>query len=168
MYECLRDVKAASQRASWKNGDAPAAVLEEFEGFEKGFREAMDDDLNTAGALGHVFGMVRLMNRLLEDKAVRNKEGFRQLIERFFALADAWSDVLGVFGEEPSAFLEGLRDIRALRSGIDMDKVNALLAERAEARSAKDFARSDAARDALAAMGVEVRDTPSGAVWDIA
>jgi cysteinyl-tRNA synthetase len=128
----------------------------------------MDDDLNTAGALGHVFGMVRLMNRLLEDKAVRNKEGFRQLIERFFKLADAWSDVLGVFGVEPTAFLEGLRDIRALRSGIDMEKVKALLAERAEARAAKDFARSDAARDALAAMGVEVRDTPSGAVWDIA
>ena len=168
VYECLRDVKAASQRASWKNGDAPAAVLDEFEGFEKGFREAMDDDLNTAGALGHVFGMVRLMNRLLEDKAVRNKEGFRQLIERFFAQAEAWSDVLGVFGEEPSAFLEALRDIRAVRSGIDMEKVNTLLAERAEARAAKDFARSDAARDALAAMGVEVRDTPSGAVWDIA
>ena len=78
------------------------------------------------------------------------------------------TDVLGVFGEEPTAFLEGLRDIRALRSGIDMEKVKALLAERAEARAAKDFARSDAARDALAAMGVEVRDTPSGAVWDIA
>ena len=117
---------------------------------------------------GDVFGMVRLMNRLLEDKAVRNKEGFRLLIERFFKLADAWSDVLGVFGEEPTAFLEGMRDIRAVRSGIDMDKVKALLAERAEARAAKDFARSDAARDALAAMGVEVRDTPSGAVWDIA
>ena len=42
------------------------------------------------------------------------------------------------------------------------------MAERAEARAAKDFARSDATRDALAAMGIEVRDTPSGAVWDIA
>ena len=99
---------------------------------------------------------------------IASQEGFRLLIERFFKLADAWSEVFGVFGEEPTAFLEGLRDIRALRSGIDMEKVNALLAERAEARAAKDFARSDAARDALAAMGVEVRDTPSGAVWDIA
>ena len=54
VYECMRDVKAASERASWKNGDAPADVLDEFEGFEKGFREAMDDDLNTAAALGHV------------------------------------------------------------------------------------------------------------------
>jgi len=168
VYECLRDVKVASQRASWKNGETPAAVQEEFDALEKGFRDAMDDDLNTAGALGHVFGMVRLMNRILEDKALRNKEGTRQLIERFFVCAKAWSDVLGVFGVEPSVFLEELRDTRAVRSGIDMEKVNALLAERAEARAAKDFARSDAARDELAAMGVEVRDTPSGAVWDIA
>ncbi|MBR3881088.1 MAG: cysteine--tRNA ligase [Mailhella sp.] len=168
VYECLRDVTAASQRASWKNGETPAAVQEEFDALEKGFRDAMDDDLNTAGALGHVFGMVRLMNRILEDKALRNKEGTRQLIERFFVCAKAWSDVLGVFGVEPSAFLEELRDTRAVRSGIDMEKVNALLAERAEARAAKDFARSDAARDELATMGVEVRDTPNGAVWDIA
>lgn len=168
VYECLRDVKVASQRASWKNGDMPAAVLEEFEVFEKGFREAMDDDLNTAAAIGHVFGTVRLMNRILEDKALRNKEGARQLIERFFKLAEAWSDVLGVFGAEPATFLEELRDIRALRSGIDMARVKSLLDERAEARAAKDFARSDAVRDALAEMGVEVRDTPSGVVWDIA
>ena len=143
-------------------------MLDEFEMLEKGFFEAMDDDLNTAGALGHVFGMVRLMNRVLEDKSLRNKAGIRDLLSRFDALAASWADVLGVFGAEPSAFLEELRDTRAVRAGIDVDKVVKLMAERADARAARDFARSDATRDALAAMGIEVRDTPSGAVWDIA
>ena len=155
-------------RETWKKGDMPASVLDEFEPLEKGFFEAMDDDLNTAGALGHVFGMVRLINRILEDKALRNKEGIRALLERFDALSRAWADVLGVFGTDPAVFLEELRDTRAQRAGIDMEKVRALMAERAEARAAKDFARSDATRDALIAMGIEVRDTPSGAVWDIA
>lgn len=168
VYECLRDVHAAGLRESWKKGETPASVLDEFDMLEKGFFEAMDDDLNTAGALGHVFGMVRLMNRILEDKGLRNKEGIRALLERFTALAGVWSDVLGVFGREPSEFLEELRDTRAGRAGIDVNKVMELMAERAEARAAKDFARSDATRDALAAMGIEVRDTPSGAVWDIA
>ena len=135
---------------------------------EKGFFEAMDDDLNTAGALGHVFGMVRLMNRILEDKGLRNKEGIRDLLLRFIKLAGVWSDVLGVFGADPAEFLDELRNTRAERAGIDVNKVVELMAERAEARAAKDFARSDATRDALAAMGIEVRDTPSGAVWDIA
>ena len=132
------------------------------------FIAAMDDDLNTAGALGHVFGMIRLMNRILEDKGLRNKEGIRDLLGSFIELAGVWSDVLGVFGAEPTAFLEELRNTRAERLGIDVNKVVELMAERAEARAAKDFARSDATRDALAAMGIEVRDTPSGAVWDIA
>lgn len=168
VYECLRDTGIAGRRASWKQGDVPAEVVEEFELLEKGFFSAMDDDLNTAGALGHVFGAVRLMNRILEDKALRNREGVRGLLERFGKLAQSWSGVLGVFGAEPSNFLEELRDIRAVRSGIDMDRVRNLMEERAQARAARDFARSDATRDALAAMGVEVRDTPSGPVWDIA
>ncbi len=168
VYECLRDVRAARGRESWKKGETPASVLDEFETLEKGFFEAMDDDLNTAGALGHVFGMVRLMNRILEDKSLRNKDGIRDLLARFDALAGTWSDTLGVFGAEPAVFLEELRDTRAERSGIDVEKVMKLMAERAEARAARDFARSDATRDALAGMGIEVRDTPSGAVWDIA
>ena len=48
-----------------------------------------------------------------------------------------------------------------------MNKVAGLVRERQEARAAKDLARSDAARDGLAALGVEVRDTPEGPVWDI-
>ena len=51
VYECLRDVRAARGRESWKKGETPASVLDEFEMLEKGFFEAMDDDLNTAGAL---------------------------------------------------------------------------------------------------------------------
>ena len=52
--------------------------------------------------------------------------------------------------------------------GLDTARVERLLAERAEARARKDFSRADAAREAIAAMGVEVRDTPAGPVWDIA
>lgn len=168
VYECLRDTRAASCRESWKKGETPASVLDEFETLEKGFFEAMDDDLNTAGALGHVFGMIRLMNRILEEKALRNKDGIRDLLARFASLAKAWSDILGVFGADPAAFLEELRNTRAARAGIDVNRVEALMAERAAARAARDFARSDATRDELASMGIEVRDTPSGAVWDIA
>ena len=49
----------------------------------------------------------------------------------------------------------------------DTARVENLLAERSEARAAKDFTRADAARDALSALGVQVRDTPEGPVWDI-
>ena len=48
-----------------------------------------------------------------------------------------------------------------------MNKLVELLREPQEARASKHFARSDAARDELAALGVEVGDTPEGPVWDI-
>jgi cysteinyl-tRNA synthetase len=47
------------------------------------------------------------------------------------------------------------------------DRIEALLAERAAARKARDFARADALRDGLAAAGVEVKDTPQGADWSL-
>jgi len=75
--------------------------------------------------------------------------------------------VLGVFGLRPEAFLAQLKDCRAARAGIDAGRVEALLAERLEARKTKDFARSDAIRDELAVLRVEVKDTPQGQAWDV-
>ena len=128
----------------------------------------MDDDLNTAGALGSVFGAVRLVNRLLEDKAEKNKEGCRDLLGGFLELARAWGAILGVFCQPPQRFLLDLRELRAKRQGIDPAKIGELLEERARARSARDYAAADLVRSRLTEMGVEVRDTPEGAVWDIA
>jgi cysteinyl-tRNA synthetase len=51
--------------------------------------------------------------------------------------------------------------------GLDVAKIEALLVERKEARSQKDFARADAVRDALAQMGVEVMDTAAGTTWKV-
>ena len=73
-----------------------------------------------------------------------------------------------MFGSDPETFLRELRNVRAARMGLDTARVEELLAQRAEARKQKDFARADAARDAILALGVEVRDTPTGPVWDIA
>ena len=90
------------------------------------------------------------------------------LLDDFAVSSAAWSDILGVFGTNPEVFLRELRDIKAVRMGLDTARVERLLAERAEARARKDFSRADAAREAIASMGVEVRDTPAGPVWDIA
>ena len=125
------------------------------------------DDLNTAGALGHVFSAVRLAGRVSEDKNLRKSEGGRDLFARIKADVADWASELGIFEREPAAFLEALRDNRAARAGIDPAKVQELLDARAQARKDKDFAQSDAIRDELAAMHVEVKDTPQGATWDV-
>jgi cysteinyl-tRNA synthetase len=128
----------------------------------------MDDDLNTAAALGHVFGIMRLANRVMDDKGVNKLAPARDLLETIRAAAGRWYDTLGLFGREPAEFLEELRMKRLTRKGIHLDLVAGKLAERVTARAHKDFAATDAIRAELAALGVEVRDTPDGQTWDVA
>ena len=116
----------------------------------------MDDDLNTAQALGHVFGAVRLAGRVLEDKTLAKSRETADLARRLLADLAAWGEELGVFDQDSQAFLADLKACRAARLGIDPARVDALVAERQDARKAKDFARSDAIRDELAALGVTV------------
>ena len=167
VYECLREVDKALARENWKPGAAPAELVEELKQQDQSFMDALEDDVNTAAAMGHLFNMVRIAGRVLEDKKLRNSEGGRDILKAFRDATAKWDTLLGLFAQKPEDFLASLREIRARRRGLDMNKVVELLRERQEARAAKDFARSDAARDALAALGVEVRDTPEGPVWDI-
>ena len=75
--------------------------------------------------------------------------------------------VLGILAHPPATWLERRRDRLVRQRGLDPERILALIAERAEARRQKDFARSDALRDQLLAMGVELRDGPSGTQWKV-
>ncbi|MDR1857019.1 MAG: cysteine--tRNA ligase [Desulfovibrio sp.] len=169
VYSCLSDVRETlAGKASGKSVPLPKDVAEEAERIPRAFEEAMDDDLNTAMAMGHIFSMVRLANRVLETKGLRQGLQGHALLESFLGLMEDWGGQLGLFAEPPQAFLDGLRAIQARRAGIDMTRVEGLLAERLEARQRKDFSASDALREELQTLGVIVRDTPRGQTWDIA
>jgi cysteinyl-tRNA synthetase len=75
--------------------------------------------------------------------------------------------VLGLFNQDPKAFLLRRREKKAAAKGIDAARVEALIAERADARKSKDFAAADRARDALKAMGVEIMDAPGATTWKV-
>ena len=150
VYECLREVDKALARENWKPGAAPAELVEELKQQDQSFMDALEDDVNTAAAMGHLFNMVRIAGRVLEDKKLRNSEGGRDILRAFRDATAKWDTLLGLFAQKPEGFLASLREIRARRRGLDMNKVAGLLRERQEARAAKDFARSDAARDELA------------------
>ncbi len=130
--------------------------------FEK-FREMMDDDLNTAGALGLVFDKIREMNRLMDPDgsgAVDRETHERLKTDRAELLRAG--GILGLFQQDPEAFFEQL-------AGPSKDKntqeIEALVEERSRARAEKDWATSDAIRDRLKGMGVILEDGPEGTTW---
>ncbi|MDL2315877.1 cysteine--tRNA ligase [Desulfovibrio sp. OttesenSCG-928-A18] len=168
LYETLRLLEQSLEKDAPKSGDIPAELQAEYEGICAAWDAAMADDMNTAAALGHSNTLFHLIGRILDDKALRKNRAVWELLREARQKIAGHAYVLGVLLHEPDAFLQELKECRAKRKNIDPAVVERLLEERRLARQNKDFAASDALRDALAELGVEVRDTPGGAVWDVA
>jgi cysteinyl-tRNA synthetase len=112
------------------------------------FDAAMDDDLNTAEALGSVFEFVRDANTALDTGEFRagNRDGAAALLARF----DSVFDVL-----KPSAQADGLGDA----------EIGEMVAARTAAKKARDFTKADAIRKELLDKGVIIEDTKDGVRW---
>ncbi len=167
IYESLKDIDQALARTQWKAGQDAAQIMKELEEIRQAFLAALDDDCNTAAAIGHIFTTVHLAGRVLENKKLRASEAGRSILTGIREMTKLWDQILGVFGSNPATFLTELRSIRVRRKGIDIAKAEAILEARAEARKNKDFAQADTFRADLASLGVEVRDTPEGQQWDL-
>ncbi len=76
-------------------------------------------------------------------------------------------ETLGLFSALPSDFKTRSQKKKIDDLALDTKKIESLIAERNAARAAKDWAKADASRDALIAMGVTIEDTPDGTVWKV-
>nr|WP_237440259.1 cysteine--tRNA ligase [Amycolatopsis rubida] len=121
------------------------------------FAAAMDDDLATPAAFAVVHNTVRDGNAALDGGDTT----------KALELAGTVRGMTGVLGLDPLSpdWADGGSDT-PVRDALGT-LVEALLAERQEARAAKDFARADAARDRLVAAGIAVEDTPNGPQWTV-
>lgn len=124
------------------------------------FREAMDDDCNTARALGVVFETIRELNRLLDAGESGPLDGTRQDLA-------AIGSVLGIMNETPVQFLEQRKQRVLAQAQLTPDMIERLIAERADARKARDFKQADAIRARLADQGVMLQDSPTGTTWTV-
>ena len=115
------------------------------------FSDAMNDDFNTAAAMGILFDVVYLINTTLKENDV--------LPEEFFTLSknalNEYDSILGVIGPDEA---ESEHDDEA-------NEIERLIQERTDARKAKNFARSDEIRNMLKERGIVLEDTPQGTKW---
>jgi len=148
-FQGLKDSERMVKR--WKafveegeNGPEEGANSSDLEAIETGFREAISNDLNVAGALGIINKWIGSTTEATQSDA----ELFRRL-----------DRVLGVLDLESEVSTEDASGV------VDVAKIEALINGRAEARKAKDFAKADAIRDELDAMGIELTDEAGGTTW---
>ncbi|MDI9390127.1 MAG: cysteine--tRNA ligase [Synergistota bacterium] len=126
-------------------------LRETIEATEARYEEELNDDFNTAGALGAAFDCVRAVNSYLAQHEEVDEESLMEA-ERFLARVDR---VMGIIG------IERLADIDDLMTS----EIERLVSEREKARKAKDFKKADAIREELAKKGIILEDTPHGTRW---
>ncbi len=145
--ERLRNFKFRLDTAKLNPGDN-ARIDELAAQRQAEFRDALNDDLNTAEALGAVFEFVKEANIALDagDFGEGNRGAAQALLNQF----DSFFDVL-----RPTAAADGLSD-------EDVDK---LIAERTATKKARDFARADQIRTELLDKGIILEDTKDGIRW---
>ncbi len=112
------------------------------------FKEYMDDDFNTPGAISVLFDLAKQINKESGQTAQKLAGRLKQL-----------ASVLGILEQDPNKFLTtGAKD-------DDVEQIEALIKQRNEARKQKNWALADEARDKLKQMHIELEDGPQGTVW---
>jgi len=128
-----------------------AAIKTRVDEARKAFSDAMQDDLNTAAALGAIFDLVRALNSAI-DAGEMKKSDVATVREAF----DEFDRVLGVLG---------LRRAEDDRPPVPIDEIDRLIEERHAARRRRDFAAADRIRDDLSARGVLLEDSAGATRW---
>ena len=108
------------------------------------FIQAMDDDLNTADGISAIFELASHINQTTDEKSSK---------AYLAAALDLFTELTGVLG------------IIQKHALVDEAKINQSIEERNQAKKNKDFAKADAIRDELKAMGIELLDTRAGTTW---
>jgi len=146
--------------------EAGMELQERLENLIPRFVEAMDDDFNTAQALGMLFDAVRAGNRFLAESNEPTPAGLSLLARLRRGFAEI-GQVLGLFNSCPADWLQQIKSSKANRIDLSPAEIEGLIAERAEARKSKDFRRSDEIRDMLLEKGIHLLDSPQGTTWNI-
>lgn len=141
------------------NSDADTAIAENADKLLADFYAAMDDDFNTALAIGYMFTLAKEINSyangVINKNAAFDKQHFAHLMTVYAEMAD----VIGIF--------EGSMEMPAAENadGMSAEEIEALIAERAEAKKAKNWARADEIRDSLKEQGIILEDSAAGTKW---
>lgn len=145
----LERLRAAVKDAVSPKGESDNALSQLAAQTREKFITLMDDDLNTAGALGVLYDLAREINR------TRGEGASAQDLAGAQAMLMELAGVLGLTLQEPTHAV----------SDEDTAKINALIAERNALRAAKKYADADNVRKQLTEMGVEIADSAQGTTW---
>jgi len=138
-----------------------------IESFKQRVEEAMDDDFNTAQALGYFCDLQRNLNVLLDLSKGRPTEEIIAMLKRGFEYLFKMGWIFGLFQEDPETYLADLKKEGLRRLNLSEEEILKLIEARDAARKEKNWKRADQIRSDLLSKGIILEDTPSGTHWKI-
>ena len=146
---------------SMKNGpvsETTREIQKNIEVAKELFYAAMDDDFNTALAIGTMFGVAKEINvyynGVVNNKITHDYQVYSAMREVYFMMAD----VLGILVQERQGKIDGNQELVG-------ELMDIIISIRQDARQAKNWAIADKVRDSLGAVGIVLEDSPQGVRW---
>ena len=148
-----------------------SSVIENYrqaiESFQTRFEEAMDDDFNTAQALGYFYDLQRHLNSILDISKGHPTHEIISMLRQSFDHFSKKGWILGLFREDPEKYLGEQRKEGLKRLNLSEGEILRSIEERNAARRQKNWKRADEIRNNLLSKGIVLEDTPSGTIWKI-
>jgi cysteinyl-tRNA synthetase len=172
-------IARVEQLSAQSNAAAPSKLPIEIVNARKTAQAARDaaelgmlEDLNTPIAIASLGELAKVSNELCDLAQKRRKDASfvtaaAQLARELLASMGEITGWLGLLVADAAAYSERTKARRMRCRELTVADIETKLDERAQARAAKDFARSDSLRDELADLGVAVKDTAEGQVWSM-
>jgi len=168
MYYFYNTIKAMKEYIAQFGGTVNGQSIDGdiSEGIVPKFVEVMDDDFNTAAAISELHGIFKFANSIMKSAKKGNRVlAANSLAKILAALSEVYS-ILGLFTEDPDTFISNMKAKYLTKTDVSVEEIEAKIAQRAEAKKAKDFETADAIRAELEGKGIILNDTREGTVWD--
>ena len=168
LYALLKDFKEMQHRDVPSSSPEEKTIEDLITSLPEAFKTAMDDDFNTASALGVIHRTTRDLNRLLAEVKKDDKKGLSSsLLEKGLTTFTTVGNVLGILTTDPVDYFKekqkaGMQDVT-----LSEEEIRNYIAQRKEARAQKDWKRADQIRDELLNKGIVLEDSPQGTTWKV-
>jgi cysteinyl-tRNA synthetase len=167
LYSCLAE---CAQLADGHPSVPPVATKEEqskLRSLENRFQEAMDNDFNTAQALGSIFDAVKSINRIKQALSKKPASQDIDLLKESAQSIKTLAGILGLLRRNPDDYFKDLQTKHLEAVHMTQSELKQLIDERNNARANKDWGKADLVRDTLLKKNIELKDGPEGTTWKI-
>ncbi|MDH3349144.1 MAG: cysteine--tRNA ligase, partial [Desulfobulbaceae bacterium] len=167
MYECLAKIMQLPEGGPDVASVVSKKDMKKIESLELRFQQAMDNDFNTAQALGNFFDLVKILNKIMDAMPSLAAAGDVELLRSTGKIFRDLLEILGILRLDPVEYIRKKKQDLLAAIDLSEEDIAGLIKKRAQAREAKDWAAGDAIRDTLLERNIELKDGSEGTTWDV-